>query len=459
MTGNKKYYYFIGIGGIGMSALARYFNGRGCMVAGYDRTESLLTGELQSEGIAIHFRDDIHSIPDEIMKAENQSDTLVVFTPAVPDEHRELNYFRDHDFQVVKRSEVLAEIFNRKTGIAVAGTHGKTTVSTMTAHILNQSVLKCTAFLGGISKNYTSNLLVNESSAFVVAEADEFDRSFLHLEPSLGIITSIDTDHLDVYGNRNELTRSFARFADNFRENAVLLVKNDVDLKINRKDIRIFNYSLDDGGDFYAQKIRIDGRRYCFDICMPDGEIRDISLPVPSLFNVENAVAASALAYLAGAKPDDIRSALETFSGIRRRFDMHCDGSIVYIDDYAHHPAEISFCLKSVRKLYPGRKICAVFQPHLYSRTKDLAEGFAESLDLADQIILLDIYPARENPIPGVDAGIIFDKIRNTAKLMCPKEKLIDTIKAGKPDILVTMGAGDIDMLVEPIIKMLQELK
>ncbi|MFH2095968.1 MAG: cyanophycin synthetase, partial [Bacteroidota bacterium] len=251
----------------------------------------------------------------------------------------------------------------------------------------------------------------------------------------------------------------FARFADNFRENAVLLVKNDVDLKINRKDIRIFNYSLDDGGDFYAQKIRIDGRRYCFDICVPDGEIRDISLPVPSLFNVENAVAASALAYLAGAKPDDIRSALETFSGIRRRFDMHCDGSIVYIDDYAHHPAEIAFCMKSVRKLYPGRKICAVFQPHLYSRTKDLAEGFAESLDLADQIILLDIYPARENPIPGVDAGIIFDKIRNTAKLMCPKEKLIDTIKAGKPDILVTMGAGDIDMLVEPIIKMLQELK
>jgi UDP-N-acetylmuramate--alanine ligase len=445
-------FYFIGIGGIGMSALARYFKANSKDVAGYDRAHTSLTRELIDSGISIHFKDNIELIPADYMK---RSDTMVIITPAIPRDHKELTYFRKNNFKILKRSEILGLIVNRKTNIAVSGTHGKTTVSTMIAHILSHSEVGCSAFLGGISKNFKSNLIFNEKSNYVITEADEFDKSFLRLFPYFTVVTAIDADHLDIYGTRDELNSTFSQFVNQTKKDGKILAKKGLKLCL-KYDYDYYTYTLTSKADFYANNISLNRNTYRFDVVTPTIKIKNLTLNNTGIVNVENAVAATAVSHLIGIDQETIRNALGKFNGISRRFDYIIKTKdLVYIDDYAHHPRELEAVINSVRNLYPGLKVTGIFQPHLYSRTRDFADEFAESLNKLDELILLDIYPARELPIKNITSKIIYDKVRLKNKELCDKKDLLNRIKNRHFEVLMTLGAGDIDQLVEPIKKLL----
>ncbi|MFD2932756.1 UDP-N-acetylmuramate--L-alanine ligase [Spirosoma flavum] len=445
-----KYIYFLGIGGIGMSALARWFQVNGYAVAGYDKTSTVLTDTLQAEGMMIHFTDAIDQIPVEFR--ENQAETLVIYTPAVPKTHLEYIYLTEQGFTLQKRSQVLGLLAGQMTTIGVAGTHGKTTTSSMVAHILRDAGVNCAAFLGGITNNYGTNFLLNQPaddlrSVVCVVEADEFDRSFLTLFPKFAIVTSTDADHLDIYGAHEAVLESFSKFVSQIEPDGVLFMKQGLSLA-DKTEATVRSYSLKEG-DYYSQNLRIEQASFLFDLVHPKGIISDISLAVPGFHNVENAVAAGAVSLEVGVSPEAIRSALNSYKGVRRRFEyiLKTD-SVVFIDDYAHHPAEVQAFLLSVKALYPDRELTAVFQPHLFSRTRDFADGFAESLSLADHVILLDIYPARELPMEGVTSDLIFRHVHSKTKKKCTKAELPNVVREMKPSLLVTIGAGDIDQLV-----------
>ncbi len=436
--------YFLGIGGIGMSALARYFLRKGIDVSGYDRTPSPLTEELQSEGIDIHFDDNPELIPENT--------NLVIYTPAVSKSLKEYKYLESKGIPIKKRAEILGEISKQYNTIAVAGTHGKTTISTMIAWLLKKSNIKCNAILGGISENLSSNVLLSEDAKILVTEADEFDRSFLHLQPDFAVITSADADHLDVYNNKNNLIESFSQFTGNITSGGTLLLKQGVHLNIDSHNHQAYSYSLDRKADFYATNIRLSEARYTFDLSTPKGLIKDLTPGIPGLINLENSVAALAVALLYGADEKSLQKSLPEFKGIRRRFNYQIQSKeVIFIDDYAHHPVEIQGVLSSVKSLYPGKKTLAIFQPHLYSRTKDFAAGFAESLDLADEVILLPVYPARELPIEGVSSELILNRMKNKHKHLLSKPDIPEKLKEFDFDILITLGAGDIDRLVQPV--------
>jgi UDP-N-acetylmuramate--alanine ligase len=444
--------YFIGIGGIGMSALARFYKHEGYEVAGYDKTPSDLTGELQNEGIDIHFDDCVAAIPEQF----RNKDTLVVYTPAIPNNSVELNYFRDIGNEPLKRSAVLGTIAKDKKVLAVAGTHGKTTTSTLLAYIMDIASEGCTAFLGGVSKNFDNNFVLSESK-WLVAEADEYDRSFLRLYPHIAIVTAADADHLDIYGTEKEMKRAFGDFVSQIDSNGALILKKGTNISLDKLPCKIFSYSYDDReADIYAYNIELKQGFFKFDIHTPAGTIDNCTLGLPGWVNIENAVAAVAASILAGADIDKIREALNTFTGVKRRFDIRVNTpERVYIDDYAHHPEELRAAITSVRQMFAGRKITGIFQPHLYTRTRDFAAGFAESLSLLDELILLDIYPARELPVKGVTSEIIFDKVRLEKKTMSNKEDLMNVLASKDIDVLITLGAGDIDRFAEPITKLL----
>ena len=446
--------YFIGIGGIGMSNLARYFLSKGKMVAGYDRTETSLTKELVKEGANIHYIDSKDLIP---IAFTDKAHTLVVYTPAIPSDSVELNYFKQNGFDLHKRAEVLGLITKQSKALCCAGTHGKTTTSSMLAHILRQSHLDCNAFLGGILRNYDNNLLLSDKSEYTVVEADEYDRSFHWLHPYMALITSVDPDHLDIYGTEQAYLESFEKFTSLIQSGGALVIKHNIKLQPRLKeDVRLYTYS-EEKGDFHAQNIRIGNGEIYFDFVTPKETITNIKLGVPVKINIENSVGAMALAWLNGATPDELRKGISTFQGAKRRFEFILKtDKIVMIDDYAHHPQELAASITSVKALYPDRKVTGVFQPHLYSRTKDFAPDFARSLSLLDELMLLDIYPAREKPIEGVTSEIIFNKV-TCPKTMCSKEQLLDLI-ASKNDIevLLTVGAGDIDQMLIPIKEILE---
>lgn len=452
---NIKAVYFIGIGGIGMSNLARYFMSKGKKVAGYDRTETPLTKELVKEGAEIHYSDSVSLIPEY---CKDKNTTLVVYTPAVPSENEEVIYFHQQDFTIQKRAQVLGTITKSSKALCCAGTHGKTTTSSMLAHILKQSHLDCNAFLGGILKNYSSNLMLSDKSEFTVIEADEYDRSFHWLHPYMALITSVDPDHLDIYRTEEEYLKSFEKFTTLIQQGGALVMKHNIKLspKVG-EDIKVYTYS-EDKGDFHAKNIKIGNGEIRFDFVTPKEVIDNIQLGVPVRINIENSIGAMALAWLNGATPDELRHAMLTFQGAKRRFDFILKtDKIVMIDDYAHHPQELAASITSVKELYPDRKVTGVFQPHLYSRTKDFADEFAKSLSLLDELILLDIYPAREKPIEGVTSKIIFDKV-TCPKTLCNKQELLPLLE-NKNDIevLLTVGAGDIDQLLEAIKEVLED--
>ncbi len=450
-----KNIYFIGIGGIGMSNLARYFLSKGKRVGGYDRTETLLTDTLCKEGALVHYADSVALVPEDFKDNKN---TLVVYTPAVPATHSELNWFNKNDFKVIKRAQLLGKITKSSYAICIAGTHGKTTVSSMTAHLLRQSHVDCNAFLGGILKNYDTNLLLSNKSNITVAEADEYDRSFHWLTPSIAIITSVDPDHLDIYGTEQSYRESFEKFTSLIKSGGHLILKKGVAVvpKVD-ETVKVWSYSESEG-DFHAENIRVSSGETVFDMVSPKGNIKDISLGVPVRINIENGVAAVAAAQLSGVTVDEIRSAMNSFEGVKRRFDFRIKSDkIVYIDDYAHHPNELVAAISSIKSLFMDKKVTAIFQPHLYSRTRDFADDFAKSLSLLDDVILLDIYPAREAPIEGVTSQIIFDKITSVEKKLCNKNDLIELLKNKHIEVLVTFGAGDIDQLVNKIEKLLRD--
>lgn len=445
--------YFIGIGGIGMSAIARYYNSRGYKVSGYDKTPSPLTHALEEEGIEIHYEDNISFIP------EDTDSTLVVYTPAIPKDMGELNHVMNNGYRVIKRSRMLGEITSGQRCMAVAGTHGKTTTSTLLSHLFTAAGEGCSAFLGGISKNYDSNLLTSPNDV-VVVEADEFDRSFLQLFPEIAVITSMDADHLDIYGDEAHIHEAFKAFAS--QVSGVVIAKHGLDITPDDTKARLMTYSYDDAdADFYAVLTDGDGNGFTrFDIHWPGGVIKDCVVGIPGWVNIENAVGASAIALTYGLSPDRIREALASFAGVKRRFDIQMKNDrCIYIDDYAHHPREIAASLTSIRGNFPGYKLTAIFQPHLYTRTRDFAGGFSESLSHADRLILLDIYPAREEPIPGVTSEIIFKDVTSPEKVLLKKEELMEYLKGleltGK-DVFMTVGAGDIDRFVGPIKELLE---
>ncbi len=448
---------FIGIGGIGMSALARYFHSAGIEVAGYDRVSTPLTDRLTKEGMNIHFTEDISALPAPFLSS---AETLVVYTPAVPANHREMKYFREHQFRIMKRSEALGLIVHDMDVIAVAGTHGKTTISGMLSHILYASGIEYGAFLGGISKNAGTNYVSPGRSGRVVVEADEYDRSFLSLHPKMAIVTATDADHLDIYGNRAEVVESYSRFVSQIREGGILLVKKGLEFT-GSLPATVYTYSLDEEADFRATGISREGFRYHFSLETPEMVISDLVLGIYGKVNLENAVAASAMALLSGAGEEGIRKGLLTYAGIKRRFDIIIEEQgCVYIDDYAHHPEELKAFISSVREALPGKRLAGIFQPHLYTRTRDFAPAFAESLSALDDVILLDIYPAREEPVEGVGPEIILDKLSNPGKkLVCSKEDLPGVIKELDPPVLLTMGAGDIDQWVEPLKNLLTQMR
>lgn len=440
-----KTYYFLGIGGIGMSAIARYFKQLGNNIFGYDRTRTPLTEELEKEGMIITYNDDISSLPNNI--------DMVVFTPAIPKDNLIYNYFLENDYIMTKRSQILGEITKGKKCIAIAGTHGKTTCSTMIAHILHNSEIGCSAFLGGISKNFNSNYVINHNSNYVVVEADEYDRSFLNLTPTIAAITSIDADHLDIYGNKEELKKSFIEFAKQTSE--VLFYKFSLDIELEEEmPSQTYSYTIKGfDADYYAVNIRNYKGSYYFDLRTPDKIYYDICLNYGGIHNVENAVLAISIGLMCGVSEDEIRKSVASFSGAQRRFDVRIKrDNFVYIDDYAHHPNEIKAFIESIRFQYPDKKITGVFQPHLYSRTKDFEDEFVKELSKLDEVVLLDIYPAREKPIPGVTSKALLYKIDKMDKYYTLKEGLLDLLEALYPEILVTMGAGDISELV-PLIE------
>lgn len=437
----------IGIGGIGMSALARYFCGMGKNVAGYDRVRTPLCEALEKEGIAIHYEDSVDLIPENFRSKEN---TVAIYTPAIPQEHQELNFFKEQNFELLKRAAVLGKISRNHECLAVAGTHGKTTTSALLAHLFKNAGKSVTAFLGGISVNYQTNFLAGTEKGILVAEADEYDRSFLQLQPTGAIITSTDSDHLDVYGTAEHLKNTFVQFAQSISGPRVVHKRTGLDG---------LSYALEEEAHFEGRNLRIENHSYLFDIASADGEnITDIRSGLPGRHNVENAVAAAALALQFGLAPDEVKNGIASFKGVRRRFEYHIkQENLVYIDDYAHHPAEINALISSVRELYPGKKITGIFQPHLYSRTRDYADEFAIELGKLDELILMEIYPAREKPIPGINSNMLLQKSDLEKKDLLGTIDILNKFDTKKPEVILTIGAGDIDQLVNPLkMKLLQ---
>ena len=451
-----------------MSALARYFKAQGKDVSGYDKTRTSLTDELVAEGIDIHFEDDIQLVKSEIRNAKSEiadprseiNNVLIVMTPAVPKDHSEYLYFQQNGFNIKKRAEVLGMITQNTFTVAVAGTHGKTTTSSLTAHILRSSGMDISAFLGGITQNYKTNLLLSKSSGksndeVVVVEADEYDRSFLTLHPQVAVITSMDADHLDIYGSKEYVEESYSLFSKQVKKK--LIIKKSIQGTLQHGEASPLTYSLDEKADYTAQNINIEDGHFVYDIHTPSGVINKVTLGLPGMHNVENSIAATAIAVEMGVKEEAIREALASFKGVKRRFDYQVKTKkVVYIDDYAHHPEELRACISSVRQLYPDKKITGVFQPHLYSRTRDFADEFAKSLSLLDDLILLQIYPAREKPIEGVTSSMLLEKVKLDKKVIAEKNELVNEISNREVEVLITMGAGDIDTFVEPIKNLLE---
>lgn len=449
-----KSVYFIGAGGIGMSAIARYFLKKGLVVGGYDKTPSDLTRTLEKEGMDIHYDEDINKIPTE---CKDKSSTLIIYTPAIPDEHKELTYFRNEGFEIQKRAQVLGTLTKSHKGLCVAGTHGKTTTSTMAAHIMHQSSLDCNAFLGGISKNYGTNYILSNSD-FVVVEADEFDRSFHWLHPYMTVITSTDADHLDIYGTEEAYLESFRHYTTLIQSGGALIMHTGLKMIPDvQSGVATYTYSRN-AGDFHAENIKIENGEITFDFISPVCNIENIRLGQPIPINIENGIAAMALAQLSGCIAEEIRNAMATFTGVDRRFDFKIKtDKLVFLSDYAHHPKEIYQSAKSLKEVFKDRKITAIFQPHLYTRTRDFYKDFADSLSLLDEVILADIYPAREQPIPGVTSKLIYDNLRQgIIKKMCSKDEVQDIIKSNDFDVLVVLGAGDLDNQVPEIEKILK---
>lgn len=456
MENRYKNIYFLGVGGIGMSALAQYFHSVGYNIAGYDRFRSEICVMLESLGINIHYEDNKSLIPADFCNPDN---TLIILTPAIPEDHTELILFRKNRFQISKRSEILGEISNPKKGLAIAGTHGKTSVSGICANIMSITKNSCSAFLGGISKNINSNIIINTKSDYIVVEADEFDRSFHRLTPSTALVTYIDADHLDIYKNHDSLIDAFVIFCNQVKDGGNIILNSKIFKEIKprlKPGIRTFSYGLeDDNCDFYINNIKYINEFCYFDLHYPQGSIESIKYNIGGNHNLENALAATAISLLNGATDNDVRIGLESFKGIVRRFDIRIKTKqIIYIDDYAHHPREISAFLSSVKLLYPDKKITGIFQPHLFSRTADFYKEFAQSLSLCEELIMLPIYPAREKPIEGVNSEMILKLVKSKKKQVCSKEELLPKIEKLKPELLVTMGAGDIDLLVKPILNL-----
>ena len=453
---NIRSVYFVGAGGIGMSALLRYFLGKGYNVGGYDKTPSELTERLIEEGALIHYEENVELIQDCF---KDKDSTLVVYTPAIPSEHKELVFFRENGFEIEKRAQVLGFLTNKHKGLCVAGTHGKTTTSTMVAHILHQSHVDCNAFLGGISKNYGTNYILSDTSDYVVIEADEFDRSFHWLRPWATVITATDPDHLDIYGTKEAYLESFRKYTTLIQAGGALIIHKDLEMKADvQEGVTVYEYSRTEG-DFHAENIRIGNGEIYFDFVSPKGVVKDVQLGVPVSINIENGVAAMALAQLTGATDEELREGMRSFRGVDRRFDFKLKTeNIVFLSDYGHHPKEIEQSVKSIRELYADKKIAAIFQPHLYTRTRDFYQDFANALSLLDEVFLCDIYPAREEPIPGVTSQLIYDRLRpGIEKYLIHKEQILDVVKKGGFDVLISLGAGDIENFVPEITRILKE--
>ena len=442
--------YFVGAGGIGMSAIARYFLNKGVVVAGYDKTKTPLTVQLEEEGMLVHYEENVDEIPQA---CKSKDSCLVIYTPAIPSDHKELVYFRENNFEIEKRAQVLGTLTRTHKGLCVAGTHGKTTTSTMCAHIMHQSHIDCNAFLGGISKNYSTNYILSDSD-YVVIEADEFDRSFHWLCPWASVITSTDPDHLDIYGTKEAYLESFRHYSSLIQPGGALIIRKGLEMKDElQAGVSRYEYSRDEG-DFHAENIVIDNGEITFDFVSPIENVKGVRLGQPIPINIENGVAAMAMAQLAGCTADELRSGMETYKGVDRRFDFKIKtSSLVFLSDYAHHPQEIYQSAKSIRELYRDKKITAIFQPHLYTRTRDFYKDFAHSLSLLDEVVLCDIYPAREQPIPGVSSRLIYDNLEpQVKKEMVCKEQVIDYVNNHDFEVLVVLGAGDLDNYV-PVIE------
>ena len=450
-----KAVYFVGAGGIGMSAIARYFLKKGLVVAGYDKTPSELTRHLEQEGMLIHYKESVDLIP---APCKDPQSCLVIYTPAIPDEHAELVFFRQQGFDIQKRAQVLGTLTRQHRGLCVAGTHGKTTTSTMCAHIMHQSHLDCNAFLGGISKNYGTNYILSDSD-YVVIEADEFDRSFHWLSPYMTVITATDPDHLDIYGTKEAYLESFRHYTELIQPGGALIIHRDLEMQENLPNgVRRYDYALSEG-DFHAENIRIENGEISFDFVSPTGRINDVSLGQPVPINIENGIAAMAMAQLAGCTDDELRQGMKTYGGVERRFDFKIKTpQLVVLSDYAHHPKEILQSARSIRQLYKNRKITAFFQPHLYTRTRDFYHEFADALSLLDEVILTEIYPAREQPIPGVTSQLIYDNLRQgIEKQIVRKDQILDLVRSRTFDVLIVLGAGDLDNMVPEMVSILKE--
>jgi len=445
---NIQRIYFLGIGGIGMSALARFFNFHGKQVSGYDKTRTALTDELEKEGIVITFEDSLETL--------NKTAELIIYTPAIPKDHLQFNWYVAQHYTLLKRAQVLGLVANSMFNISIAGSHGKTSTSSITAHILKTANKNVAAFLGGICINFNSNFI--DGDEYAIAEADEYDRSFLNLEPNIALITSVDTDHLDIYGNLEAIENSFHQFCNKVRPNGILITNNTVTEKILNKNVANYRYSLSDvSSNYYTQNLKINNGEYTFDIVHPSGVIQNIKSYYGGKHNIENAVGAAAITLNIGVSEENIKNAIATFKGVKRRFETHVrNEKFVYIDDYAHHPRELDATISAARELYPNKKLTVIFQPHLFSRTKDLCDEFAVSLSKADELILLDIYPAREKPMPGVTSKIILDKVSIDNKKNIVKEELLEVLKnTNKLEVILTVGAGDIDTKVHAITQLL----
>lgn len=450
-----KAVYFVGAGGIGMSAIARYFIRKGLVVAGYDKTPSDLTRQLEKEGMLIHYEENTDEIPQACRNAQS---CLVIYTPAIPQEHKELQYFREGGFTIEKRAQVLGTLTRTHKGLCFAGTHGKTTTSTMCAHIMHQSHLDCNAFLGGISKNYGTNYILSDESDYVVIEADEFDRSFHWLRPWMSVITSTDPDHLDIYGTKEAYLESFRHYTTLIQPGGALIIHKNLEMKADvQPGVKVYEYSRDEG-DFHAENIIIDNGEITFDFVSPIETVKGIELGQPVPINIDNSIAAMAMAQLNGCTAEELRYGMKTYHGVVRRFDFKIKNKKhVFLSDYAHHPKEIYQSAKSLRELYKDRKITAIFQPHLYTRTRDFYNDFADALSQLDEVILCDIYPAREQPIPGVTSKLIYDNLKpGVEKSLISKDDVLDLVKKRNFDVLVVLGAGDLDNLCPQITKIIE---
>lgn len=450
-----KAVYFVGAGGIGMSAIARYFRQKGLVVGGYDKTPSDLTRRLEEEGIRLHYEDDVNQIPEECKLKES---TLVIYTPAIPATHKELAFFRENGFEIEKRAQVLGRLTQTHKGLCFAGTHGKTTTSTMCAHIMHQSHLDCNAFLGGISKNYGTNYILSDKSDYVVIEADEFDRSFHWLRPWMSVITSTDPDHLDIYGTKEAYLESFRHYTELIQPGGALVIHKDLEMRENvQQGVTVYKYSRHEG-DFHADNVRIENGTIHFDFVSPVENVADIELGQPVPINIENSVAAMALAQLNGCSADELRNGMRTYAGVDRRFDFKIKNDRhVFLSDYAHHPKEILQSAKSLKEIYPNRKVTVIFQPHLYTRTRDFYQEFADALSHFDEVVLTEIYPAREEPIPGVSSALIFENLKEgVERSMILKDEVIDFVKEHDFDVLVVLGAGNLDNYVPEIAEILK---